>query len=66
MTTLTIEIADRDQALFEQLVKRLNAKIIAIDPKVKKPNSKTLQAIDDASSGKTKDIKDLKAFFEAL
>jgi hypothetical protein len=68
MATITIEIADKDRSLFEQLAKRLNAKIIKIDSNVstKKPNAVTMKAIEDACNGKTKKITDIDEFFAKL
>lgn len=68
MATITIEIADKDKSLFEQLAKRLNAKIIKSDSNVstKKPNAVTIKAIEDARNGKTKKISDIDEFFANL
>lgn len=68
MATITIEIADKDKSLFEQLAKRLNAKIIKSDSNVstKKPNAVTIKAIEDARNGKTKEITDIDEFFANL
>ena len=68
MATITIEIADKGKNLFEQLAKRLNAKIIKSDSNVsgKKPNAITVKAIEDARNGKTKKITDIDEFFTNL
>jgi len=70
MATITIEIADKDRSLFEQLAKRLNAKIIKSDSignvGAKKPNAVTVKAIEDARNGKTKKITDIDEFFANL
>ncbi len=69
MATLTIQIADKDRSLFEQLAKRLNAKIIASDEKgVKKPNAVTAKTIKDAHKGVGlgEPIRDIRAFMGAV
>lgn len=66
MTTLTIQVSDKDKALFEQLAKRLNAKIIKVDDGDRVPNAITKKAIADARAGKTKKIADLDSFFSSL
>jgi len=66
MTTLTIQIPDKDRALFEQLAKRLNVKIIKVVGEDEQPNNITKRAIFDARSGKTKKIEDLDLFFKSL
>jgi hypothetical protein len=66
MTTLTIQIHDRDRDLFEQLAKRLDVKIINIVEGDALPNSGTQKAIADARSGKTTKIRDIDLFFENL
>ena len=66
MTTLTIQIPDKDRDLFEQLAKRLNVKIIKVVEDDVQPNSITKKAIAHARSGKTKNIEDLDLFFESL
>jgi hypothetical protein len=66
MTTLTIQIPDKDLDLFEQLAKRLNVKIIKVEDENTEPNSITKKAIADARSGKTKKIEDLDLFFKNL
>lgn len=65
MTTLTIEIPDKDRDLFEQLAQRLNGKIINIESSAE-PNSVTKAAIADARMRKTKKIEDLDIFFQSL
>ncbi len=65
MTTLTIQIPDKDRDLFEKLAERLNGKIIKAEED-KQPNSITKKAIADARSGKTKKIDDLDFFFKSL
>jgi hypothetical protein len=66
MTTLTIQIRERDRELFEQLAKRLNVKIIDVVEEDKQPNSLTKRAIADARWGKTKKIEDIDLFFGNL
>jgi hypothetical protein len=68
MATITIQIADKDKNLFEQLAKRLNAKIIKSEPDlgVKTPNAVTMKAVDDARKGKTKKIDDIDEFLASL
>jgi len=66
MTTLTIQIADKDKDLFEQLAKRLGVKIIKVVEEDAKPNSATKKAIADARSGKIKMIENLELYFESL
>ena len=65
MTTLTIQIPDKDRELFEKLAKRLNVKIIKVEDEAQ-PNSITKKAIADARSGKTKKIENLDMFFKSL
>lgn len=66
MTTLTIQIPDKDRALFEQLAKRLKGKIIDVVEEDRQPNAITKKAIADARSGKTKRIENLDTFFKNL
>ena len=66
MTTLTIQISDKDRALFEQLAKRLRLKIIAVVEEQKQPNTTTQRAIADANRGKTKKIENLDLFFKSI
>lgn len=66
MTTLTIQISDKDRALFEQLAKRLRLKIIAVVEDQKQPNAITKKAIADANKGKTKKIENLDLFFQSI
>ncbi len=67
MATLTVQISDKDKALFIQLIKRLDAKIIKTsDMEDHVPNAITVKAIEDARNGKTKRIEDLDAFFSGL
>ncbi len=66
MTTLTIQIPDKDRDLFEKLAKRLNVKIIKVDEADAQPNSVTKRAIADARSGKTKKIENLDLFFKSI
>jgi hypothetical protein len=66
MTTLTIQIPDKDKDLFEKLAKRLNVKIINVVKTDAQPNSVTKRAISDARSGKTKKIENLDVFFKTL
>ena len=66
MTTLTIQIPDKDRDLFEKFAERLNGKIIKTVEEDKQPNSVTKKAIADARSGKVKKIKDLDVFFKSL
>jgi hypothetical protein len=66
MTTLTVQVPDKDRDLFEQLAKRLNVKIIKVEDENTEPNSVTKRAIGDARSGKTKKIEDLDLFFKSL
>lgn len=67
MATLTIQISDKDKALFVQLAKRLNAKIITTDEENEKsPNAVTIKAISDAREGKTYKIDDIDAFFNSI
>lgn len=59
-----IQIADEDKNLFEQLAKRLNAKILnSVDTGDRLPNAVTKKAIEDARKGKTKKIEDIDKFF---
>ncbi len=66
MTTLTIQISDKDRALFEQLAKRLKLKIVAVVEEQKQPNAITKRAISDANKGKTKKIENLDLFFKSI
>jgi hypothetical protein len=66
MTTLTIQIPDKDRDLFEKLAKRLNVKIIKVVEEDALPNGVTKRAIDDARSGKTQKIENLDLFFKSL
>ena len=68
MATITIEVADKDKGFFEQLAKRLNARIIKSDGEqgARTPNAVTIKAIDDARKGKTKKITDIDEFFANL
>lgn len=66
MTTLTIEIPDKDRYLFEQLTQRLNGKIIKVIEDHAEPNNITKRAIADARLGKTKKMGDVDAFFKNL
>jgi len=66
MTTLTIQIPDKDRDLFEQLAQRLNGKVIKSVIDDNQPNSVTKRAIADARSGKTKKIENLDLFFKNL
>jgi len=66
MTTLTIQIPDKDKALFEQLAKRFNAKIIKVADGEHIPNAVTKKAIADARAGKTTKISDIDSFFSSL
>ncbi len=68
MATITIQIADKDTNLFEQLAKRLNAKIIKSDDHGgdNTPNATTIKAIDDARKGKIKRIENIDKFFADL
>lgn len=66
MATLTIEIADKDRDLLEQLAQRLNGKVIKVVEDNAGPNSLTKKAIADARSGKTKKIADIDLFFKSL
>ena len=66
MTTLTVQIPDKDRDLFEKLAKRLNVKIIKVVEEDAQPNTVTKRAIADARSGKTKNIEDLDLFFKSL
>jgi hypothetical protein len=66
MTTLTIQIRDKDRDLFEQLAKRLNVKIIDVVEADSHPNNVTKRAIADARSGKTQKIEDIDLFFKSL
>ena len=66
MTTLTIQIRDKDRDLFEQLAKRLNVKIIDVVEEEAPPNIVTKRAIADARSGKTQKIEDIDLFFKSL
>jgi transcription antitermination factor NusA-like protein len=66
MTTLTIQIPDKDRDLFEKLAERLNGKIIKTVEEDKQPNSVTKKAIADARSGKVKKIENLDVFFKSL
>lgn len=66
MTTLTIEIPDKDRDLLEQLAQRLNGRVIKVVEDHAEPNSLTKKAIADARSGKTKKIADLELFFKSL
>lgn len=66
MTTLTIQISDKDRDLFERLAKRLNVKILEIVEEKLQPNAATKRAISDARLKKTKKIDDLDLFFKGL
>ncbi|RZM22442.1 MAG: hypothetical protein EOO88_29400 [Pedobacter sp.] len=66
MTTLTIQISDKDRDLFERLAKRLNVKIIEVVEEKLLPNLATKRAISDARSRKTKKIDNLDLFFKGL
>ena len=66
MTTLTIQIPDKDRDLFEKLAERLNGKIIEVVEEDAQPNSVTKRAIADARSGKTQKIGDLDLFFKNI
>ncbi|QKJ31942.1 hypothetical protein HQ865_19955 [Mucilaginibacter mali] len=66
MTTLTIEIPDKDRDLFEQLTQRLNGKIVNVMESEAEPNNITKKAITEARAGKTQKIEDLDAFFQSL
>lgn len=68
MATITIQIADKDKNLFEQLAKRLDAKIIKSenDKNDRIVNAITLKAIEDAREGKVHQIENLDDFFAAL
>lgn len=66
MTTLTIQISDKDRDLFEQLAKRLNVKIIEVVEDKLQPNMITKKAISEARLGKTKKINNLDLFFKSL
>jgi len=66
MTTLTVQIPDKDRDLFEKLAKRLNVKIIKVVEEDAQPNTVTKRAIADARSGKIKNIEDLDLFFKSL
>ena len=66
MTTLTIQIPDKDRELFEKLAERLNVKIINIVEEEVQPNNTTKRAIADARAGKTKKIENLDLFFKSL
>lgn len=65
MTTLTIQIEDKDKDLFEKLAERLDVKIISVQQD-KIPNKATRKAIDDARSGKITKIDNLDLFFKNL
>jgi hypothetical protein len=66
MTTLTIQIRDKDRDLFEKLAKRLDVKIIEVVEGDAVPNSVTKKAIADARSGKTQKIEFIDLFFRNL
>ncbi|MES2455019.1 MAG: hypothetical protein V4594_05750 [Bacteroidota bacterium] len=66
MTTLTIQISDKDRDLFEKLAKRLNVKILEVVEDKPQPNTATKRAISDARSRKTKKIDNLDLFFKGL
>jgi hypothetical protein len=66
MTSLTIQIPDKDRDLFEKLAERLNGKIIKTVEEAKQPNSVTKKAVADARSGKVKNIENLDVFFKSL
>lgn len=66
MTTLTIQIPNKDRDLFEKLAERLNGKIIKAVEEDAQPNSVTKRAIADARSGKTQKIENLDLFFKSL
>lgn len=66
MTTLTIQIPNKDRDLFEKLAERLNGKIIKAVEEDAQPNSITKRAIADARSGKTQKIENLDLFFKSL
>lgn len=68
MATITIQIADKDKNLFEQLAKRLNAKIIKSEDDTSERilNATTMKAFEDARIGKVKKIENIDDFFSAL
>ncbi|MES2826717.1 MAG: hypothetical protein V4687_01115 [Bacteroidota bacterium] len=66
MTTLTIQISDKDRDLFERLAKRLNVKILNIIEEEIQPNTITKKAVSDARSRKVKKIESLDSFFKGL
>ena len=65
MTTLTIEIPDKDRDLFEKITERLNGKIVKSENN-NRPNSVTKKAIADARLGKIHKIENLDLFFQNL
>ncbi|MFP5082187.1 hypothetical protein [Pedobacter sp. JCM 36344] len=66
MTTLTIQISDKDRDLFERLAKRLNVKILEVLEEDLHPNLATKKAISDGRLRKTKKITNLDSFFKGL
>ena len=66
MTTLTIQIPDKDRDLFEMLAKRLNVKILEVVEEKLEPNTTTKKAITAARLRKTKKIDNLDLFFKGL
>ena len=66
MTTLTIQISDKDRDLFERLAKRLNVKILEVVEEKLQPNVITRRAISEARLRKTKKIDNLDLFFKGL
>ena len=66
MTTLTIQISDKDRDLFEKILKRLDVKILEVVDDKLHPNSVSKKAISEARSGKTKKIGDLDIFFKRI
>ena len=66
MTTLTIQIPDKDRDLFEMLAKRLNVKILEVVEEKLEPNTITKKAITAARLRKTKKIDNLDLFFKGL
>ena len=66
MTTLTIQISDKDRDLFERLAKRLNVKILEVVEEELQPNLVTKRAVSEARLRKTKKIDNIDLFFKQL
>lgn len=63
MTTLTIELPDKETELFKQLLKKLNGKVVSID---KIPNRATIAAINELKDGKGIRFKNAAELFRSI